>query len=131
MITTRSLALVLTLAAGLITTGAALAHEGHDHAAVTYTGKGKLVKVDAKTDATWLAKARADYPMTTCAVSGDKLEGGDMGLPQDFLYKEDGKPDHFVRFCCKDCVKDFNKEPVKYLKMIDDAAAAKSAPHKM
>ena len=123
---TRSLALILSLTAGLLTAGSAFAHEGHNKdAAAEYTGKGQLVPIDAKTDATWLAKARADYPMTTCAVSGDKLEGGDMGKPQEFLYKETGKPDQFVRFCCKDCIKDFNKEPVKYLKMIHEASEAK------
>ena len=71
------------------------------------------------------ANAVADYPLTTCVVSGDKL-GGDMGAPYDYIYKEDGKPDRLVRFCCKNCVKDFQKDPAKYLKMIDDAAAAKT-----
>ena len=123
---TRVLLLALGLAAGLSFNTAALAHEGH-HAVAEYTGKGDLAPVTDKTDATWLAKARADYPMTTCAVSGDKLEGGDMGKPQEFIYQETGKPDQFVRFCCKDCVKDFKKEPAKYLKMITDAAAKQAA----
>jgi hypothetical protein len=36
-----------------------------------------------------------------------------------------------VRFCCKGCVKKFNAEPEKFLKMIDDAAAqAGAAPAK-
>jgi hypothetical protein len=124
---TRIALLALGLAAGFSFQTVALAHEGHNHAAVEYTGKGELVPVTAKTDATWLAKARADYPLTTCAVSGDKLEGGDMGKPQEFIYKETGKPDQFVRFCCKDCVKDFQKEPAKYLKTITDADAKKDA----
>jgi hypothetical protein len=114
------------LALGLAITGVASAHEGHNKEAIAYTGNGQLVPVDAKTDAAWLAKARTDYPMTTCAVSGDKLEGGDMGKPQEFTYKETGKPDLFVRFCCKDCVKDFNKEPAKYIAMIQEAAAKKT-----
>lgn len=113
----------VTIASGTV----AFAHEGHNKEAVAYTGKGQLVPVDAKTDAAWLAKARADYPLTTCAVSGDKLEGGDMGKPQEFTYKETGKPDLFVRFCCKDCVKDFNKEPAKYIGMIQEAAAKKAS----
>ena len=71
------------------------------------------------------ANTAADYPLTTCVVSGDKLDG-DMGAPFDYIYKEDGKPDRLVRFCCKNCVKDFKKDPAKYLKMIDDAAAAKT-----
>jgi hypothetical protein len=70
------------------------------------------------------AKTSTDYPLTTCVVSGDKLDG-DMGAPFDYIYKQDGKPDRLVRFCCKNCVKDFQKDPAKYLKMIDDAAAAK------
>ena len=71
------------------------------------------------------ANTAADYPLTTCVVSGDKLDG-DMGAPFDYIYKQDGKPDRLVRFCCKNCVKDFLKAPAKYLKMIDDAAAAKA-----
>ena len=71
------------------------------------------------------AKTAADYPLTTCVVSGDKLDG-DMGAPFDYICKEDGKPDRLVRFCCKNCVKDFKKDPAKFLKMIDDAAAAKT-----
>lgn len=125
---TRTLVRVLALTGGLLSMGvAASAHEGNNHAAVEYTGKGELVPVTDKTDAAWLAKARKDYPMTTCAISGDKLEGGDMGKPQEFIYKEAGKSDQFVRFCCKDCIKDFKKEPAKYLKMINDADAKKDA----
>ncbi len=97
-----------------------------DHAAMT----GELAPVNGKTDAAWLAKERAAYPMDSCAVSGDKFDGGDMGKPQDYVYKQEGKPDHFVRFCCKDCVKDFKKDPAKYLKTIDDAAAAKASAKK-
>ncbi len=102
------------------------AHEGHDKKAETAM-TGDLVPVSDKTDAAWLAKARAAYPLNSCAVSGDKFDGGDMGKPQDYVYRQDGKPDRFVRFCCKDCVRDFKKEPAKYLKMIDDAAAAKAS----
>jgi len=71
--------------------------------------------------------AIAAYPLTTCVVSGDKLEAGDMGPPINYVYKEEGKPDRLVRFCCKGCIKKFKKDPAKYLKEIDDAAAAKAA----
>ena len=94
-----------------------------DHVAMT----GELAPVNGKTDAAWLSKERAAYPMDSCAVSGDKFDGGDMGKPQDYVYKQEGKPDRFVRFCCQDCVKDFKKDPAKYLKMIDDAAEAKTS----
>ena len=72
------------------------------------------------------AAAVAAYPLTTCVISGDKLEAGDMGPIIEYVHKEAGKPDRLVRLCCKGCVKDFKKDPAKYLKMIDDAAAAKA-----
>ena len=56
------------------------------------------------------------YPLTTCVVSGDKL--GEMGAPYVYDYK--GRE---IKFCCKNCVKDFNKDPAKYLKKLDDAEA--------
>ncbi len=71
--------------------------------------------------------AKDTYPLTTCVVSGEKL-GGDMGKPVIFIYKDPkikNDPGREVRFCCPDCVKDFKKDPAKYLKKIDDAAKAK------
>ncbi len=72
------------------------------------------------------AAAITAYPLATCVISGDKLEDGDMGPVINYVHKEEGKPDRLVRLCCKGCIKKFNKEPAKYLKMIDDAAAAKA-----
>jgi len=95
-----------------------LAHD-HDH--------GDAMPMAAADDhAAWLAKAKASYPLDTCVVSGDELEGGEMGAPVDFVYKQDGKPDRLVRFCCKDCIKDFKQDPEKYLHKIDAAVAAKA-----
>ena len=70
--------------------------------------------------------AKAAYPLTTCVVSDENLDGSDMGGPVDYIYKEKGKPDRLVRFCCKMCVPKFEKDPAKYLKKIDEAAAAKA-----
>lgn len=109
--------------AALVWGGASLRAAGeHDH----HHGSSSADKSKSESgaDAEWLAKARAEYPLATCVVSGDKL-GGDMGEAIDHVYKEQGKPDRLVRFCCKDCVNDFKKEPAKYLVMIDEAAAAK------
>jgi YHS domain-containing protein len=39
-----------------------------------------------------------------------------MGETVDAMY--DGR---LIRFCCKGCVKSFNKNPEKYLKEIDSA----------
>ncbi|MEI6105726.1 MAG: hypothetical protein WCR49_01830 [Opitutae bacterium] len=76
----------------------------------------------AAPDAAWLAQAKAAYPLKTCVVS-DEVIGGGMGDGIDYVYKQAGRPDRLVRFCCKDCRKDFDKEPAKYLKLIDEAAA--------
>jgi YHS domain-containing protein len=56
------------------------------------------------------------YTLKTCVVSGDKL--GEMGDP--FVYAYKGRE---IKFCCKGCLKDFNKEPDKYIKKIEEAEA--------
>lgn len=61
------------------------------------------------------AKAEAlisSYPLKTCLVSGDALGG--MGETINTLYGE-----RLIRFCCKGCVKSFNKNPDKYLPKLD------------
>ena len=60
------------------------------------------------------AKAKP-YPLKTCVVSDEPL-GGDHGEPYTFVHE--GQE---IKLCCKPCLKDFNKEPAKYLKKIDDA----------
>lgn len=123
----RCLSFALALAGGAFAAGPAFARDGHDAGAIAGgSGAGQLVRPTDK-DAAWLAKAKTEYPLDTCPVSGDKLKGGDMGKPLDFIYRQAGKPDRLVRFCCKDCLKDFNKDPAKYLKQIDDAAAKSKA----
>lgn len=67
------------------------------------------------------------YPLTTCVVSGETL--GEMGAPVDYVYKEDGKPDRLVKFCCKMCMPKFKKDPAKYLSKLDAAEAAPADPH--
>ena len=61
-------------------------------------------------------EAKAPYPVTTCIVSGEKL-GGDMGKPYVFIYE--GQE---VQLCCKSCKKDFDQDPAKYLKALEDAS---------
>lgn len=59
--------------------------------------------------------ASADtYPLKTCVVSGEELGG--MGDP--FVHVHEGTT---VKFCCKSCLKDFNKDPEKYISMIKEA----------
>lgn len=113
----RQLSLFAFLLVGLI--GAAVAADA--------PATGQLVPVTKSTDAAWLAQAHAAYPLDTCTVSGDKLDSGPMGKPKDYIYSEPGKPDRLIRFCCGDCVSDFKKDPAKYLKILDDAAAKAGA----
>ena len=47
---------------------------------------------------------------TTCPVSGDTLEGGDMGEPVTMLYKG-----WTIKFCCNMCPPTFKKDPATYL----------------
>ena len=58
------------------------------------------------------------YPLKTCLVSGEKLDG-DMGKP--YVFTHEGRE---IKFCCKGCLKDFNKEPAKYIKRLDAAEKA-------
>jgi YHS domain-containing protein len=56
------------------------------------------------------------YTLKNCMVSGEKL--GEMGDP--YVYKYEGRE---IKFCCKNCVKDFKKDPAKYIKKIEEAEA--------
>jgi hypothetical protein len=70
------------------------------------------------------------YVLKTCPVSDEKL-GGDMGDPYVFIYgKTKDNPGREIKFCCKSCLKDFNKEPAKYLKKIDEQEAKAKAKTK-
>lgn len=56
----------------------------------------------------------ATYPLKKCVVSGEAL--GEMGKPV--------KASHAgteVWLCCKNCLKDFNKEPAKFTEMVKKA----------
>lgn len=58
------------------------------------------------------------YPLTKCVVSDEKL--GEHGKPVKVT--SDGTD---VWLCCKSCLKDFNKEPAKFVKIVRDAQAKK------
>ena len=99
-------------------------------AADTPQPAAKTTAIAATDPATTPSEASAEegYPLTTCVVSGQPLEGG-MGGPVDYIHKAPGQPDRLVRFCCKACIAEFKKDPAKYLAKIDAAAAAaKPAP---
>jgi|SRR6266850_3663518 len=56
------------------------------------------------------------YALKTCVVTDEIL--GDMGKPYVHEYK--GRE---IKFCCKSCLKDFNKNPEKFVKKIEEAEA--------
>ncbi len=60
------------------------------------------------------------YTLKTCVVSGDKL--GEMGEPYVFVHE--GQE---IKLCCKSCLKDFNKNPAKYLKKMKETEAKEKA----
>ena len=76
-------------------------------------GSITTMAVDKKAD------KKTEYPLKTCVVSDEKL--GEMGKP--YVFKHEGRE---VQLCCKSCLKDFNKDPKKYLKKLDEAEAGKA-----
>lgn len=88
-------------------------------AAFNKSPDGFIAKMDAAAKEAAAKEAAAKNPskMTTCVVSGEKL-GGDMGKPFTFVYA-----DKEVKLCCKSCLKEFKKEPAKYMKKMAEASA--------
>lgn len=78
-------------------------------------------KFIAKIDEAVIAAQKPVYPLTTCVVSGEKL-GGEMGKPVQRVIAN-----HLVEFCCPMCIKQFNENPAKYLKQIDDAKESRTS----
>jgi YHS domain-containing protein len=69
-----------------------------------------------------ILSARADdkkakpYPLAKCVVSDEKFEGNEM-KPYEFVHEG-----QTIKLCCKSCLKDFKKEPAKYLKKLEEEA---------
>ena len=72
--------------------------------------------LDPEAKAAIVAAQLASYPLDTCPVSEDSL--GSMGDPIDYVYEG-----RLVRFCCDGCIGSFEKDPGRYLALIDAAAA--------
>jgi YHS domain-containing protein len=69
------------------------------------------------------SKAKAKpYTLKTCPVTDEKL--GEMGKP--YVFEHEGRE---IKLCCKSCLKDFKKDPAKFVKKIE-AAEAKDAKAK-
>ena len=63
------------------------------------------------------AKKPKPYTLDKCLVSDEKL--GEMGEPFKLVYK--GQE---FKLCCKNCKKDFDKSPDKYVKKLVEAEKA-------
>lgn len=70
----------------------------------------------AKLDEAYIKAQRDSYPTKKCVVSGEELGG--MGEPVEKLYGTT-----LVRFCCKSCIKSFEKDGDKFMKELADARA--------
>lgn len=62
-----------------------------------------------------IAAQGKDYPLKTCPVSGEEF-GGEMGKPVDVVMAG-----RLVRLCCGDCKGDLEKDPARYVAMVDAA----------
>ena len=87
----------------------------HIHTAVLLTGLAAGVMSARAADKPADKKAKP-YPLKTCVVSDEKFEGSEM-KPHEFVHEG-----QTIKLCCKSCLKDFNKEPAKYLKKIEEEA---------
>ena len=56
------------------------------------------------------------YTLKTCAVSDEKLGGDPDMKPYVFTHG-----DREIKLCCESCKKDFDKNPKKFVKKIEDA----------
>ncbi len=77
---------------------------------------GSMAAADAATDTT----KPKPYTLPTCIVSGDKL--GTMG--DAVVVVRAGRE---IKFCCTGCIKDFDKDPAKFITKIDEAEAKAKA----
>jgi predicted lipoprotein with Yx(FWY)xxD motif len=67
------------------------------------------------------AKKVKPYPLKTCIVSGEKL--GDGGMTP-YVFTNDTQ---IIKLCCSNCLKDFKKDPAKYMKKLAEAEKASAA----
>jgi YHS domain-containing protein len=65
------------------------------------------------------------YPLDFCLVSDEKFATSDM---KPFVMVHEGRT---IKFCCKNCVKDFKQDPKKYLtKLADEVKKQEQAAKK-
>ena len=85
--------------------------------AVAVLGTGLSIAADKEKGAA-PAGVPATYPLKKCPVSDEAL--GEMGKPVKVTHEGTD-----VYLCCKSCLKDFNKNPAKYVALVKAAAPKK------
>ncbi|MBK7405557.1 MAG: hypothetical protein IPJ41_13240 [Phycisphaerales bacterium] len=75
----------------------------------------------AALDAAIAESQRADYPLTVCPVSGERL--GEQGAPVDIVFEN-----RLVRLCSEKCVAKFQVNPRKFMLVLDAAYADAQRP---
>lgn len=75
-----------------------------------------LVAVTALVSRAADAKKPKPYLLDICVVSDEKL-GADPGM-EPHVFVHEGRE---VKLCCKPCLKEFKKEPAKYIAKIEAA----------
>jgi hypothetical protein len=67
------------------------------------------------------AKKPKAYPLDICVVADEKI-GADSGM-EPYVFVHEGRE---VKLCCKSCLKEFKKEPAKYIAKIEAAEKKKA-----
>lgn len=60
-------------------------------------------------------KKAKPYPLKTCIVSGEEIN--DKGEMKPHVFVHEGQE---IKLCCKSCLKDFNKDPKKFMKKLEE-----------
>jgi len=76
-----------------------------------------LTAASVRADEAHSDKKAKPYPLKTCVVSGEEISDKGGMKPHSFVHE--GQE---IKLCCKSCLKDFNKDPKKYVKKIEEAA---------
>ena len=123
LLSTASLALILTMSVPLFVFAGGKGHHDHsaqDHAstaAVTAQVEGEAPTAD---DAV-IAEQLPTYPLSACVVSDEEL--GKMGEPENHVFEG-----RLVRLCCSMCEKQFHEDPAAYVATIDAAVVEEQLP---
>lgn len=117
----RIVVLLLTLVpAILLWVGCSPSHPAHDASnsqPAPVTKAGQAPTDHSQMDHTAMVQDTPDatgitpYPLTACLVSGETLGG--MGKPVQVVYQ--GQE---IKFCCKECIQEFQATPDTYLKTL-------------